>query len=265
MISNYLDDRADSMENEGIKPTYHVWGTVLAPSDRTGKGNVRVQVKTMKNGEDTFDDVPVLTDYGGESYGSFFLPEEGDIVCLAFMGGDFRHPAVTGCRFPNNSEFVRESSKEKNLIKEWKIKNGSRIAFSGDKGEEKIEIAGPEKLAWRLDEKEEKITLGDKEEKNQLLLSKKEGVTKIVSEKSIRLECGKSSIELKKDGTVELQCEQLTFEAKTIRLKGRSKVEVEGQELSMSGTTNVSLTGKGQVKVDSKGQLKLSGVMIQLN
>lgn len=263
MISDYLDDREEP--RVGICPTYDAWGTVLAPGDNTSKGSVRVRVRVMKDNMDTFDDVPVLTCYGGGDYGAYCLPEEGDVVRLTFLGGDFRHPVVTGCRFPESSRFVENTFEEKNLNKAWKLKNGSSIVLSGDKGEEKIEVSGSEKMEWMLDEKNQQTAFGDKEKKNRVLLDKKEGKAVVTSEKVIRLECGESSLELKKNGTVTLKCKQLTLEAKNVKISGKTKVQVEGQELALQGTSSVSLSGKGQVKVEGKGGLKLSGAMIHLN
>ena len=265
MISDYLDYGMGGCGWEGGGKACDMWGTVLAASDSTEKGNVRVKVKIMKDKMDTFDNVPVLTGYGGSDHGTYILPEEGDIVRLTFPGGDFRHPYVTGCRFPESSKFVENMYQKENLKKAFLVKNGSGVIFSGEKGKECIEVSGSENMAWKLEEEKQRITAGDKEEKNQLLLDKKNGKAQIVSQSSIRLECGKSSLELKKDGTVILQCEQLKLEAKTVQIQGRTKVQIKGQELALEGTTGVSVSGKGQVKVSSKGPLKLSGAMIHLN
>lgn len=265
MISDYLDYGMGGCGWEGGEKACDMWGTVLAASDSTEKGNVRVKVKIMKDKMDTFDNVPVLTGYGGSDHGAYVLPEEGDIVRLTFPGGDFRHPYVTGCRFPESSKFVEKMYQKGNLKKAFLVKNGSGVIFSGEKGKECIEVSGSENMAWKLEEEKQRITVGDKEEKNQLLLDKKNGKAQIMSQSSIRLECGKSSLELKKDGTVILQCEQLKLEAKTVQIQGRTKVQIKGQELALEGTTGVSVSGKGQVKVSSKGPLKLSGAMIHLN
>lgn len=267
MISEYITCGGAPWEEdrEGMLPTFDVWGTVLPPADRTEKGSVRVKVKTMKDNMDTFDNVPVLTGYGGGDHGAFFLPEEGDTVRLTFLGGDFRHPVVTGCRFPKSSAFVEEASQKENLKKVWKGKNGSEILMSGEKGKDKIQVSGSEKMLWELDEEKQQTALGDRDKKNRVLLDKKNGTANILSENSIHLECGKSSLELKKDGTVLLQCEQLTLEAKTVQIKAKTKVQVKGQEITADGATGISISAKGQVKVESKGPLKLSGAMIHLN
>ena len=265
MISDYLEYDGALPERDHRHPVGDLWGTVLAGTDNTKKGNVRVKVKIMKDKMDIFDNVPVLTGYGGADHGAYMLPEEGDIVRLTFLEGDFRHPYVTGCRFPESSKFVENMYQKENLKKAFLAKNGSGVFFSGEKGKECIEVSGSETMAWKLEEEKQRTTVGDKEEKNLLLLDKKNGKAQIVSQSSIRLECGKSSMELKKDGTIVLQCEQLKLEAKTVQIQGRTKVQIKGQDLTLEGTTGVSLAGKGQVKVSSKGPLKLSGAMIHLN
>lgn len=265
MILDYMGYNSISCEERGLQPTCDVWGTVLAASDDTEKGSVRVKVRTMKDQRDTFDNVPVLTGYGGDTYGAFFLPEEGDIVRLTFLGGDFRHPVVTGCRFPESSKLVQDSYRKENCNKLFKVKNGSQIAFSGEKGKEKIEISGPQKMKWQLDEEKEQIAFGDSDEKNRMVLDKKGGKAQLESENAIVLKCGKSSLELKKDGTVTLKCSQLTLEAQNVQIKGKAKIEIDGQQLTLSGKTGITVKGTSQVKLESKGQLKLSGAMIQLN
>ena len=76
MISDYLDYDMNSQEQDGQQAAYDMWGTVLPDSDDTEAGNVRVKVRLMKDKMDTFDNVPVLTGYGGRDHGVFFLPEE---------------------------------------------------------------------------------------------------------------------------------------------------------------------------------------------
>lgn len=267
MISDYIDGDAVKREAEGagMCPTYDIWGIVTEASDDTEKGNVRVRVKTMQDKQDIFDNVPVLTHYGGSDYGVFCLPEEGDVVQLTFSGGDFRHPVVTGCRFPADSEFVKNQYDKDNLKKAWQMKNGSAILFSGEKGKEQIEVRGSEKMHWELNEEKQQIGFGDQEGKNEIRLKKKDGKVTVTAEKEICLDCGKSSLVLKKDGSILLSGKELTLEAKTIQIQGKSKVQIKGQELSVEGTTGIAVTAKGQIKVESKGPLKLSGAMIHLN
>lgn len=266
MISDYVGSMPPlEADKNGMTPTYDVWGKVLAASDNTAKGSVRVRVNAMKDGMDTFDNVPVLSVYGGHGYGAYAMPEEGDIVRLTFLCGDFRHPVVTGCRFPAESQFVKDMHQEKNQNKGWKTKSGSSVVFSGEKGKEKIKVADSGKMDWELDEEKEQISFGDTEKKNRISVEKKNGKASITSEKEICLECGKSKLELKKDGTITISCETLTIEAKNVRIKGKTKLQLEGQELQLKASTGLTVSSSAQMKIDSKGQMKLSGAMINLN
>ncbi len=267
MISDYIGSDTIMQESagEGMCPTYEVWGIVTEASDDTQKGNVRVRIKTMQENQDIFDNVPVLTGYGGGGYGIFCLPETGDVVRLSFLGGDFRHPVVTGCRFPVGAELVKGMYDKDNLIKAWKMRNGSAVIFSGAEGKERIEIRGPEKMRWELDEGKQQIGFGDQEGKNEFRADKEKGTTVITAEKEIRLECGESSLVLKKDGSIVLSGKELKLEGKTIQLEGKSRIQLKGQELKFESTTGISLAAKGQIKAESKGALKLSGAMIHLN
>lgn len=263
MISDY-PDYGQAESGRGDQFARDMWGTVLSASDSTEKGNLRVKVKIMEDKMDIFDNVPVLACYAGGDHGLFLLPEEGDTVRLAFPDGDLRHPVVTGCRFPQSSQFVRDMHGEE-VKKGFLAKNGSGVFFSGEKGRELIRVSGSEHMTWKLDEEKQQTSVGDGEEKNQLLLDKKNRSVTLKAQSCIRLECGKSSLELKEDGTILLHCEELTLEAKNIRITGNTRVQVSGQELALEGKTGISVTGKGQVRVESKGTLKLSGAMIHLN
>lgn len=267
MISDYMNYGEEMYEKKrnAMTPSYDVWGVVIAASENTEKGNVRVRVKIMKDNRDIFDNVPVLTNYGGGDYGAFFLPEEGDTVCLSFLGGDMRHPVITGCRFPESSRYVEELYRKENSWKGWRTKSGSRFLFSEEKGKEQIEISGPEQLKWKLDEGEQETSIGDSESKNQICISKKKGKAELHAEEEICLECGKSSLRLKKDGTISLKCGQLTLDAERVEIAGQKKVTVKGQELSLEGISGVTVTGKSSLKLDSKGAIRLSGAMVHLN
>lgn len=265
MIGDYLQADSPERNRMGIFPSFEVWGTVLAANEATKEGSIRVMVKTMQDGMDTLDDVPVLGAYGGKDHGFYFLPEEGDVVKVTFLGGDFGHPVVTGCRMPAESGFVREQYQKENTKKALKLQNGSCILFSGEQGKGKIQVSGSEKMDWELDEDKEQISFGDKEQKNRISLEKKDGRTVIKAEEEIRLECGKSSLSLKKDGTVVLHCEKLALEAANVAVKAKNKVQAEGQNLILQASMDMGIKSKGQLKVESKGSMKLSAAVINLN
>lgn len=252
-------------ETECICPTCDLWGVVEAPSDRTGKGSVRVRVGNMQESGDCFDDVPVLTPYGGGAHGFWCLPEEGDVVRLSFPGGDFMHPVVTGCRYPADSDLVQAMCDGKKTHRAWKMPNGSFMDFSGEKGKGRIEIGDADHMLWELDQERQQIGFGDLDARNDIRVDGKDGKVTVTAQKEILFKCGKSSLKMQEDGTIVLSAEKLTLEAKSVQVQGKGKVQIKGQEIALEGSTGLQAKSGAQMKLESKGSLKLSGAMINLN
>lgn len=248
-----------------MTPTFDVWGIVVAAADTTEKGSLRIKIPAMQEGMDIFESVPVLTAYGGSEYGIYWLPEVGDMVRVTFLNGDFGHPVVTGCRLTSDSRLVQEAWKKENSDKVLQVKNGSKIVFFGEKGKEKIEISGPDKLKWVLDEEKVQFFFGDKEQKNRMLLDGENGTALLETEKEMELRCGKSSLILKCDGSLTIRCNKMVLEAKETEIRGNSKMKLSGQELVLEGTTGLQLSGRSKMNIESKGPVHISGAAISLN
>lgn len=249
----------------GLKPAYFTMGQVAAPDKDTMKGTLRVRLSVMTQGKDVLNSVPFAVPYGGGGYGSFFMPEEGDTVLLFFEGPYFRNPVAMGCRFPKDAAIVKENAKEKNPDKVLRVKNGSSLSFTGEKGKEMVALRTSEKLAFSLNEEKEQALLEDSGHKNRLSLQGKDGKLVLEAEKELSLKCGKSTITLDKNGTIKIEGEQVEISAKDIHFKGKSQVDIQGQAVTVKGKTDVTLNGQTKVTVKSSGQVKVSGAMIQLN
>jgi uncharacterized protein involved in type VI secretion and phage assembly len=73
-----------------------IYGIVTAKvQDRNSLGQVKVQYPWLP-GDDTGYWAPIATMMAGTSRGSWFMPEIGDDVLVAFEQGDFDHPYVIG-------------------------------------------------------------------------------------------------------------------------------------------------------------------------
>lgn len=245
-------------------PTYEEWGTVLPPVEATKEGCVRVRIAAMQQDMDTFDNVPVLSFYGGADYGAFFMPEAGDTVRVSFLKGDFLHPVVAGCRYKSKSPYAKTMKHKENLQKGIQLKDGSSILFSGEADRERIAVRGPRKMEWELDEEKEQIAFGDREKKNRLQLEAKSGGMVLQAAKQITLKCGKSELTLREDGTFHIKCEKFVLTAGEADMNARKQAALKGQELKLEGITKVSLNGKSAVQVKSAGQVKVSGAVVQL-
>lgn len=267
MISEYLEYPEFNREGRpaGMQPTCEVWGTVMPPSQDTQKGNVRVRVSCMKENRDIFDNVPVLTNYGGADHGNFVLPEEGDTVKLSFIGGDLCNPMVTGSRYPDENAFSGQEAEENNLKKAYGTRSGSRIVFSGDRNQDKIEISGSGQLHIELNEEEKEVSLGDREKKNRIGVDVQNNRIRIDAEDTVLIQCGKSSLELKREGGIKISCESLELEARSICIKAGSTVKLKGQEITCDSSMGMKLSAGSRLKLSGKGPVKISGTTVQLN
>jgi uncharacterized protein involved in type VI secretion and phage assembly len=72
-----------------------VVGTVAEVGDPLGEGRVRVEFPWMEGNNRGFW-APVATLMSGDRRGSWFMPERGDEVLVAFDHGDVNHPYIIG-------------------------------------------------------------------------------------------------------------------------------------------------------------------------
>jgi len=68
--------------------------SVLDNHDPDGHGRVRVRVNGVPDPGDVWARVATLM--AGSHRGTWFMPEEGDDVIVAFEGGEIRRPVVLG-------------------------------------------------------------------------------------------------------------------------------------------------------------------------
>ncbi len=77
--------------------------------------------------------------YAGNDYGTFFIPEVGDEVLVAFVHGDMRLPIVIGGLYngQDTPPDHRGADRDPKLIK---TRGGHQVLLDDTSGEEKIEI-----------------------------------------------------------------------------------------------------------------------------
>lgn len=69
-------------------------GSVVSVRDSLGIGRVQVRVPSLDADLELWARVAVA--FAGPDYGAFLIPDVGDEVLVAFIGGDPRHPVVVG-------------------------------------------------------------------------------------------------------------------------------------------------------------------------
>ncbi|HEY6836166.1 MAG TPA: phage baseplate assembly protein V [Gaiellaceae bacterium] len=114
--------------------------TVLQSRDPRGRGRLKVSVPAFDQ-EVWARHATLLT---GARRGTWFVPDVGDEVLVAFEGGDARKPVVVGALW-NQSDRPPDSNPERTLLR---TKHGATIVF--DDGTGAIEVQDSNGNAVRL-------------------------------------------------------------------------------------------------------------------
>ena len=107
-----------------LSPGGMVQGTVTDNAESGEPGMVKVEFTAWKSGKNVCEWIPLLRPYAGKDYGSYLVPEVGDIVLVGFIGTDFRRPVVLGSLFPATAQMKSDSFEKKNTTRRFKTKGG---------------------------------------------------------------------------------------------------------------------------------------------
>jgi uncharacterized protein involved in type VI secretion and phage assembly len=107
--------------------------------DDQGEGRVQIEYPWMEGNEDECPLVPMATLMSGGGRGSWFMPEEGDEVLVAFDNGDVNFPYILGCLWngvdkPPTDDGINEK------VRRIQTTSGHRIDLDDNTGQEKIVI-----------------------------------------------------------------------------------------------------------------------------
>ena len=142
-----------------------VVGIVTNNEDPDSMGRVKVKFPWLSDTNESYW-ARIATLMAGEDRGTFFLPEVGDEVLVAFDHGDINHPYVIGALWNGVDTPPETNADGKNNIRKIKSRSGHMIIFDDNDEEkkEKIEIRTKAGHAIILDDSagKEKIEIKDK-------------------------------------------------------------------------------------------------------
>jgi uncharacterized protein involved in type VI secretion and phage assembly len=114
-------------------------GLVTDNKDPDGLGRVRITFPTRSDDEiGHWARIAVLM--AGAGRGTFFLPEVGDEVLVAFEGGNIKRPYVLGGLWNGKDKPPEVNADGKNNLRVVKSRSGHLIRLDDTAGAEKIEI-----------------------------------------------------------------------------------------------------------------------------
>ncbi|CAN5613404.1 hypothetical protein BH11ACT8_BH11ACT8_21020 [soil metagenome] len=246
----------DLLGGERPDPGFHM-GNVLAAivvdvADETNQGRVKVRYPVPQGkGSDVVSNwARVVSLGGGPARGAVFIPEIDDEVLVAFEGGDTRRPVVLGGLFSESKGLPAGDG----AIKQAKVnfrriasRTGNLIELSDEAGKEHILI------------KHGKAT-------HTIKVDKDDGLVITVANAPIKLTNGKATLELAKNGDINLTGVKVT-------IKGSDSVTVEStKDLKLKGTSGVAVEGlkvgvkaSGTASVEATGPLTIKGATVAIN
>jgi len=219
--------------------------------DPEGLGRVKVTYPFRDSDDESYW-ARVVTEMASKDYGTFFLPEVGDEVLVAFEDGDIRHPYVVGSLYNGKRKPAKSNSDGKNNVREIKSRSGHVLDFDDSDGKEKVEIETSAGHKITLDDTSgsEKITIEDKSGSNSITMDSAKGEVSIAGQKKISLSA--PTVELSADSEVK------------IAAKGKVNMEGKGQ-VNVSSKGQLNVESNGIMGIKASGPLTVKGAIIQLN
>ncbi len=184
-----------------------VTGIVTNNQDPENLGRVKVRFPWLSENDESWW-ARVATPMAGKQIGTYFLPEVGDEVLMAFEQGDVRFPYVLGALWNDPNKPPETNEDGKNNKRAIISRSGMLIRLDDSDGSEKIEIS-------------------DKDNKNSIVIS--------VAENTI-------TISADADITITSANGKLKLSGKGIELSSQADVKVEaqsGMDLKASGQMKI--------------------------
>jgi uncharacterized protein involved in type VI secretion and phage assembly len=230
-----LDQEHNSSKFFGV-----VTGVVTNNKDEEGLGRVKVTFEWLAK-DDESHWARIATMMAGNDRGTYFLPEVGDEVLVAFEHGDINYPYVIGALW-NGEDKVHETNDDgKNNLRVIKSRSGHKVIFDDT-------------------ENKEKITVIDKTEKRKIVIDTEKKNIDIYNED------GKINIYAGDDINIETKKNLNIKTGQNINGKASANVALEASS-NLSTKANASSTheASGSMTVKSGGVNTIKGAVIKLN
>jgi uncharacterized protein involved in type VI secretion and phage assembly len=227
-------------------------------NDPDGLGRVKCKrISGEKKAPDT-DWCFCMTPSGGKSYGMFFFPNVGDIVYLAYLGGEVTNPVVLGRHWGGKAPAPYKIESGKNEVSSIKTPKGIEIKFDDADKKEKLTLTTPSGASVCLDEDKKTVEIRDKSSDNALVFKWEAGEITLKAKKKLTLSAGDTAITLESSGTLAVTAKSsVKAEAANIELKAKSSVKAEGATAEVKAT--------GQLSLQASGMAQLKGATVKIN
>lgn len=248
-----------------------VAGIVTNNKDPKELGRLKVKFPWFSDNNET-DWVRMTTFMAGGTIGSFFLPEVGDEVLVAFENGNINLPYVIGALWNGKNKPPETNSDGKNNIRKIKSRSGHELIFNDEENKENIEIHTKAGHKIFLDDTsdEEKIEILDKSGNNSILIDSDANSITMSGQKKIDIKSGNNSIIIDSDNNSIAMSGQMKIEIKSgsnsITIDSAANSIAISSQLKLSlKAPNIEIEAGGMMTIKSSGILTLQGSLVKIN
>ncbi|UVI27385.1 phage baseplate assembly protein V [Paenibacillus spongiae] len=191
--------------NSGGEQLHGVANAIVTNNqDPEHMGRVKLRFPWRK-GEDESHWARVATLMAGNGRGTYFLPEVGDEVLVAFEMGNIDHPYVIGAIWNGQDNPPNKNGDGDNNIRTIKSRSGHELTFDDTNGQEKVTLQtkGGHQIVLDNTSGSEKIEIVDHTGSNKI---KMDSVQKEIHiESAMRLNLKSQMIEISADTTLTIK------------------------------------------------------------
>jgi uncharacterized protein involved in type VI secretion and phage assembly len=194
--------------------------TVYSHDGDSSNNNHQVNLRLLQSGIE-LQRVPVVAPRIGLSA----LPNEGDLMLVAFANGDLNAPVALGCLYDDQSHPP--------------VAQDHEVVYQppdpADSGVRRIHIELQSGATLTLDDDKLDIEMGDTS-----LVVNRDGDVVIKSKGKVTLSV-ESDIEIEANGDLKLSAQnQVTIQGASVSVQGQGQAELKGATVSIGGTTQFS-------------------------
>jgi len=246
-------DHSDISTDDGSDGLHGVYiGIVSDIEDPENMARVKLKFPWLKANYKS-DWARLATTMAGKNMGTFFIPEKGDEVLVAFGQGNIREPYVIGSLW-NGKEAPPLKSKKKNPVRQIRSRAGHTITLDDTANNGNIEIETKKDQRVIIDDKKDEIKIQDSNG-NKITMGK-DGI-EIKSKNKTTL--SGNEVEINADQKLSLSGGQLDASASS-----KATISSRGP-LDLSANGKASLKAFGLLQITSTGPLQMKGLPIMLN
>lgn len=212
---NSLGIFGDTTEKNHGRTSGVAVGVVINNQDPQGLGRVQVKLPNYSD-LDIGHWARIAVLMAGNQRGTFFLPEIGDEVLVAFENGDFERPFVLGALWNGVDNPPDTNADGQNNHRLIKSRSGHIVRFDDTAGAEKIEII-------------------DKSGNNAITFDTANNTIKIVSAQDITIDASQGSIKLTAQNVSISSTSDTTINADgELKLQASSTTTIQGSAVNIN-------------------------------